>query len=308
MRLSQPGRDLLKRLEGSRARVYQDAAGHDTIGVGHLIKPEDRERYKDAVLSDHEIAQLLTRDLLQFEAAVTQVCQDGGLMPSQTQFDAFVLLTFNIGVGGRDPGFVTSTVLRRFLNRDEAGAAAAFLMWNKITITDRGTGERRRVVSRALEARRIAESRLFLHGYYDATPYNSLDDEEQLRALIIPSNRQGQSESVLPSESEIRPNLKSSRTMKATTAGQAGTGIAASAATVGAVREITEQAADAAHNAGDAARSVTDVTEATVRTASFMSSISFWVFAAIGIGALIAIIAFILIRRARQDDWQRGLR
>jgi len=133
-----------------------------------------------------------------------------------------------------------NTVLRRFLNNDDAGAAAAFLMWNKISITDSETGRRRRVASKALEARRIAESRIFLHGYYDKTPYNALDDEEKIKALIIPSNAPQSPTNIVASESEARPTLKSSRTMKATVAGQSGAGVVTAAATVGQMQPMPQ--------------------------------------------------------------------
>lgn len=309
MHLSPQGRLLLTLMEGKRSRVYQDAAGHDTIGIGHLIRDHERQDFLGRDLSHGEIEVLLNDDLYPFETAILEACLSGGVIPSQTQFDAFVLLAFNIGLGGANvPGFLTSTVLRRFLNRDNAGAAAAFLMWNKITITDRKTGKKKKVASRALEARRIAESRVFLQAYYDQTPYNALDDEEKIKAMEISSNTPKNPTNVVASESEARPTLKSSRTMKATTAGQAGSGVVTAAATVGVVKSIADGAKEAADSAGAAVKSVTDAAEATGEAASIFSNLSLWIYGLIGVGALVAIIAFILVRRARRDDWRRGLR
>lgn len=309
MHLSSQGRLLLTLMEGKRSRIYQDATGADHIGIGHLIHPHELQGFQGRDLSHGEIQVLLTDDLYPFEAAILEACLSGGVIPTQAQFDAFILLAFNIGLGGtKVSGFLTSTVFRRFINRDNAGAAAAFLMWNKITVTDRETGKRKRVASRALEARRIAESRVFLHAYYDETPYDALDDEDKIKAMTTPSNSPANPTNVVASESEARPTLKSSRTMKATTAGQAGSGVVTAAATVGVVKSVADGAKEAADSAGAAVKSVTEAAEVTGEAASIFSNVSLWIYGFIGAGALVAIIAFILVRRARRDDWRRGLR
>lgn len=314
MQLSKSGRLLLTVMEGSRSRSYKDAAGHDTVGIGHLIKAHEAEHLMGRQLSHGEIQMLLSDDLYTFETAIYEACAKGGVIPNQEQFDAFVLLAFNIGLGGRNrggdlvPGFLTSTVLRRFLNRDNAASAAAFLMWTKITITDQKTGEKKRVKSRALEARRIAESRVFLHGYYDETPYKPLDDDEKIKAMEIPSNTAEKPTNIVASESEARPDLEGSRTMKATTAGQAGTGVVGAAATVGVIKSVADGAKEAADSAGEAVKSVAEAAEATGDAAALFSNVSIWIYGSIGVGALVITLAFIAVRRARRDDWRRGLR
>lgn len=314
MNLSAKGRLLLTLLEGSRNRAYKDAAGHWTIGIGHLIRDHERDRLLGADLSHGEVQMLLTEDLYIFETEVFEACAKGGLTPSQQEFDALVLLAFNIGMGGRArsgkqvPGLLTSTVLRRFLNKDNAGAASAFLLWNKITITDRETGRKRKVSSRALEARRIAESRVFLLGYYDDTPYNALDDDEKIKAMDIPSNSPVNPVSVSPSESEIRPTLKSSRTMQAATVGQASSGFVGVAATVGVVQSVSDQAKKAADSTGAAVKSVTQAAQATGEAAAIFSNLSVWIYGSIGAAALIGLTCFVVVRLFRRDDHQRGLR
>ena len=304
MKLTPPGRFLLTGLEGKRYRDYKDAAGNDTVGIGHLIRKHERNHLMGRDLSHGEIETLLSEDLHTFETGVLDACVEGGLMPSQSQFDAFVLLAFNIGM----KHFMTSSVLRRFLNHDAAGAAAAFLMWNKITITDRKTGRKKLVASRALEARRIAESRVFLHGYYDETPYQPLDDDERIKGMNIPGNTPENPNNVMSSGSEARPDLKTSRTLKATTAGQAGTGVVGAAAGVGVIKSVADQAKSAADSAGAAMQSVTDAAEVTVETANIFSNLSMWIYISIGAGALVILMSFIFVRRVRRDDWRRGLR
>jgi len=302
-RLSPKGIALLTTLEGSRSRAYRDAAQHWTIGIGHLIVLPSETGLLSADLTPGEIKALLHKDLEYFERSVFRACINGGVTPTQSQFDAFVLLAFNIGLGGKKrSGFLTSTTLRRFLNHDHAGAASAFLMWNKITVGGK------KLSSKALEARRIAESRAFLHGYYDKTPYNSLDDDEKIKAMIIPSNSIDNPTSIVPSQSEARPSLKSSRTMKATVIGQSGSGLVGAAATAGLAKSIVEQTKSAADTAGQAVRSVGDAVTATSETAGVLSGVSIWIYMAIFAGAIIAISSFIFVRRARRDDWRRGWR
>lgn len=68
-------------------------------------------------------------DLAHFAAGVETAI--GGKATTQAQFDAMVSLAYNIGLGGRIPGFRTSSVLRLHRAGDYANAARAFLLWNK---------------------------------------------------------------------------------------------------------------------------------------------------------------------------------
>ncbi len=67
---------------------------------------------------------ILSRDLAKFESAV-----DGAVKVAleQNEFDALVSLAFNIGGGA----FAKSTLVRKLNAGDKAGAANAFMSWNK---------------------------------------------------------------------------------------------------------------------------------------------------------------------------------
>lgn len=119
MKTSDAGIALIKQFEAFEPNIYRDVVGLETIGYGHLVKRGE----SFGTLTEAEACDLLADDLLRFELAVSSV--EASL--SQSEFDACVSLAFNIGVGG----FTKSTVAKRLAADDYAGAADAFLLWNK---------------------------------------------------------------------------------------------------------------------------------------------------------------------------------
>lgn len=310
---------LLKVLEGKRLTRYKCKAGVWTIGYGHVMSPGDKHK-----ITTFEAARLLKEDLARFIDHVWQACEDGARIPTQHQFDAMVIFAFNIGCAG----FTRSSVLRRFLNQDDSGAAAAFLLWDKIGYKDEQTGERVLRPSRTLQARRTAESRLFLFGYYDETPYNSLDDQGELAELNQTRNRaEGDSPSddtgaVSAGDSERRPTLKDSRTMKAAKVGS-GSAVVASVATgagalkvaVDSTKAVADAVGEAAGSAGAAVDTATGViegagelAETTGQTAQILAAVPYIAHGLAFVAAVVAICCFVAVRRARIDDWNRGKR
>ena len=151
--LSQWGLDLLKQSEAFRAEAYLCPAGRPTIGYGHVIKASERflrpltETEAEALLrGDCEIAEVYIN-----ATAAGKGSLNGGYTLSQNQFDALVLLVFNIGI----TAFRASTLLRCLQNGDKAGAAAQFLVWNKITVNGK------KQICKGLVNRRQAEMRMF---------------------------------------------------------------------------------------------------------------------------------------------------
>lgn len=296
---SKDGLNVLKILEGLRLETYLCKAGVPTIGYGHVIQPGDKHK-----ITELEAALLLKQDVFRFASHVWRVCTEGGRVPEQHQFDAMICLAFNIG----EEGFSRSSVLRRFINNDDAGAASAFLLWNKIGREDPITGERILRPSSTLDARRTAESRMFLLGYYDQTPYNPLNDKGEIAELRLSRNRAKGDQNVSAGESEIRPTLKTSRTMKQTTVGGAGatvTGVTATAAVVSTIAEQVTQSAESVRDAVDASGQAVEVVTDTAIMATGLPLIFYGV---IIVGAAISLISFIFVRRARKDDWNRGKR
>jgi lysozyme len=109
--------------EGKRNKAYKDSKGLWTIGVGHLIKP-DEQHLITATLTDEEVEELLRSDLKWCSEAVEGAVK---VPLQQAQFDALYSLCFNIG----GTAFKNSTVVKRLNANDYQGAADAILMWNK---------------------------------------------------------------------------------------------------------------------------------------------------------------------------------
>jgi len=109
--------------EGSRNKAYKDSKGLWTIGVGHLIKP-DEQHLLTATLTDEQVEELLRSDLKWCSEAVESSVK---VPLQQNQFDALYSLCFNIG----GTAFAKSTVVRKINENDLQGAADAILMWNK---------------------------------------------------------------------------------------------------------------------------------------------------------------------------------
>jgi lysozyme len=114
-KLSDHARALLIQWEGFKAKQYLDSAGLPTIGVGHLITPDERTSKQikigttlvstTATLTDAQVNTLLIQDLVRFETAVTSfVVVD----LTQNQYDALVSFAFNLGT----TTLKTSTLLK----------------------------------------------------------------------------------------------------------------------------------------------------------------------------------------------------
>lgn len=147
MRTSYKGRSMLRQLEGDELEAYQDSVGIWTIGTGHTAAAGAPAPRAGMTITQGESDAILSRDLIATEIGVLKALTR---QPTQNQFDAMVSLAFNIGVNG----FARSSVVSRFNRGDDAGAAAAFLMWNK-------AGGR---VLLGLDKRRRVEMKLFNTG------------------------------------------------------------------------------------------------------------------------------------------------
>lgn len=114
-----------------------------SIGYGHQIRAGESF---DSITPDEGL-QLLAFDVAWAEAAVNKSVS---VPLTQEQFDALVMLCFNIG----EDKFKRSTLVRLLNESDYMGAAAQFDRWN------RSGGQ----VTQALVIRRAAERELFEGG------------------------------------------------------------------------------------------------------------------------------------------------
>jgi lysozyme len=122
--MSSDGRAKLIAREGFKTKAYRDSVGVWTIGVGHTAAAGAPVPRAGMVISKTEVDEILSRDLRQYEDAVSISVN---VPLTQGQFDALVSFCFNIGTGG----FKKSTVVKRLNAGNYRGAADAMLMWNK---------------------------------------------------------------------------------------------------------------------------------------------------------------------------------
>ncbi|MES9843245.1 MAG: lysozyme [Candidatus Sedimenticola sp. 6PFRAG5] len=108
--ITQEGLDLIKRFEGFSPTIYICPAGYQTIGYGHVVRNEEKERF-DAGIDQEQGEELLRRDAQVAERAVLRLIT---VPLTDGQFDALVSFTFNLGSGA-----LQRSTLRRKVNRAE---------------------------------------------------------------------------------------------------------------------------------------------------------------------------------------------
>ena len=118
LQTSDAGVALIKRFESFCATVYRCPAGKPTIGYGHVILP--REQF--GTITEAEAIELLRRDLAIAEAAVRRLIS---VPLTQSQFDALVSFTFNVGEGALE----RSTLSRRINQGEWAQAKRELQRW-----------------------------------------------------------------------------------------------------------------------------------------------------------------------------------
>jgi lysozyme len=139
MRTSDKAKEMIKHHEGVRNRPYLCPAKLWTVGVGHVLYPEQgklkleergRVTLRDAdnrVWSMEEVDALLNSDLARFERGVARLCPNSALAQNHNHFDALVSFAFNVGLGN-----LQNSGLRFKYNRGEYDYAAnEFLKWTK---------------------------------------------------------------------------------------------------------------------------------------------------------------------------------
>jgi GH24 family phage-related lysozyme (muramidase) len=126
--VSQAGLEFIARHEGLRLDLYNDPAGHCTIGVGHLVhrgncNGSESTEFRNGITRDRAL-DLLNQDA---SGAANTVRQYVTVPLNQNQFDALVSFVFNVGSGN----FQASNLLIR-LNQGEYSAVPSELnRWNK---------------------------------------------------------------------------------------------------------------------------------------------------------------------------------
>lgn len=115
------GLDLIKHFEGFSPTIYICPGGWPTIGFGHIVHDQERERFAGGI-SANEAEDLLRRDVCVAERAVLRLIR---VPLTDGQFDALSSFAFNLG-----SGTLQRSTLRRKVNREEHTAVPAeFRRW-----------------------------------------------------------------------------------------------------------------------------------------------------------------------------------
>ena len=157
MNVSAKALKVIKHHEGLRFNPYRCPAKLWTIGVGHVLYPEqgklkidDRDGFSlrpedDRKFTMDEVDAILAADLQRFERGVERFVS---VPLTQGQFDALVSFSFNVGLGT-----LQRSTLRAKLNRGNKDGAADELL--KYCM---GGGK----ILKGLQNRRIDERAMFL--------------------------------------------------------------------------------------------------------------------------------------------------
>ena len=119
MKISLEGLSLIKKFEGCKLEAYKCSAGVWTIGYGHTTGVKEGD-----VCTQEEAEKLLRGDIFNFEEYV----QDSVKVDlDQSQFDALVAWTFNLGPGN----LRSSTMLKKLNNGEYESVPFEMRRWNK---------------------------------------------------------------------------------------------------------------------------------------------------------------------------------
>jgi len=157
MNVSEKAITVIKHHEGVRQKPYQCPARLWTIGVGHVMYPEqgklkleDRDAFQTRqedmrTYSMEEVDAILRRDLDRFERGVEKFCP---VPLTQGMFDGLVSFSFNVGLGTLQ----RSTLRQKLLRGDKEGAAEELMKYCM-------AGGK---ILKGLQNRRIDEKSMFL--------------------------------------------------------------------------------------------------------------------------------------------------
>lgn len=152
MQLSPQGLDAIKFFEGLRLEAYKDSAGIPTIGYG-TIRINGKPVTMGMKITEAQAEQYLLEDVEKFVVAVNKAIK---VPTTQSEFDALVIETYNIGIGAMQD----STFMKRHNAGNKVGCAEAMQWWNKVTVNGQ------KVTSKGLTNRRRMEAQIYLDAVY----------------------------------------------------------------------------------------------------------------------------------------------
>jgi GH24 family phage-related lysozyme (muramidase) len=126
---SDKGINFIKSFEGFEPNLYNDPAGHCTIGYGKLLHKGNCNGASSETPYLGGISESAATDLLRTEVAGFEHVVNNAVTTdlNQNQFDAMVSFTYNVGSGNLQK----STLLAKVNEGDYEGAAHEFGKWTK---------------------------------------------------------------------------------------------------------------------------------------------------------------------------------
>lgn len=120
--MTERGIELIKMFEGFSSIIYLCPSGYPTIGYGHVVTPEERERFRNGITKD-KAEELLKSDLRKFERLIKHSLKAVKL--HEYCFDALISFAYNVGFYA----FRASTLRRKIINNELLSAGDEFLRW-----------------------------------------------------------------------------------------------------------------------------------------------------------------------------------
>ena len=160
-KLSAKGEELLRSAEGLSLKPYSDKTGKEitsweegaTIGYGHLIQEGDWAEYEGGITAERAEA-LFKSDVATFVRSVARVLPAG---LSQHEFDAAVMLSYNIGAGAFVGSSAAALIKNPKASTPYPNLESAWKAWNRVGDS----------VVQGLVNRRNAEWKVYSKGVYE---------------------------------------------------------------------------------------------------------------------------------------------
>ena len=147
LNVSPKGIDFICSFEGFRAQPYQDSGGVWTVGFGQTLDSQGVAKYAKGITEQQ--AKVLLAFHLDNECIQLRQLALGGL--NQTQIDAIVSLTYNIGFEAFSKSTVYNQIMTRAINLES---------WELFIKDQHGNTQE------GLVTRRRKELQLFIYGQY----------------------------------------------------------------------------------------------------------------------------------------------